>query len=606
MKFTPRRTFVLPVLLMLGMLLGIAGPTLAIAQDDASRFAELLAAREGTVPEAGPFSGELVQNEATVSGTAAGVSVTDFSASVIASSPGSTSAAPWDIGFSFHQAGDASQRIYIDSGGSWFYVSYPEGVQDSGTTAAFDASPGAENAIDLIVEGETALFGVNGVFVASVTLPAAAQPSDVLIGTGYVGRTTEPDRTIAYRNFAVWPVPTGDEADSSNVVQITVTPEVVETPEGGTEETGVLSDAEAFSALIDAQFEATTLTGPFNATLKEETSRVAQSWAGVDLATFHATALFDVPQAASETPWEIGYTFGSSPTGAMHLTIDSLGNWYFSVGSQGPSSSGTVPGLVTAAGMTNQLDLFVAEQRAVFGVNGIYAADIDLPADYTSGDVAVSTGVFNDQTMADRVTYFSNFTVLDFNPLVAAPDTGLAPLSDADMADFASYVDDTRAVTPQSGPFSGRLVEVALGTVPQAPSGTFVSDFGAVATFINPDDVDVAFWDGGFQFRTLGEALHRVAVRSTGEVYLDLPDGSTTLIGIASGYDPAPGARNELQLFVDGDRALFGVNDALAAVIMLPNEPIESDVLVGVAYFSEDFVQGRITTYEGFSVWQMA
>ena len=113
-------------------------------------------------------------------------------------------------------------------------------------------------------------------------------------------------------------------------------------------------------------------------------------------------------------------------------------------------------------------------------------------------------------------------------------------------------------------------------------------------------------WDGGFQFRANGNAVHRVVVRSSGEVFLVLPDGSTTIVGLSSAYDPTPGARNEFQLFVNGDRALFGVNGALAASVILPDPPAASDVVVGSPFFSEDSIAGRVVSYEGFSVWDMA
>lgn len=605
MPFTPTRALFLTLTLLLGLLASNVTTLPALAQNDAAKFDAALSSRASTRPEAGPFAGELVQNETSISSVRAGVSVTDFSASAIVTNPPVDSGIPWDIGFSFHQEGEAGQHVYVDSEGGWYYVNYPAGVQDSGVTTAFTSTPGAENVVDLVVEGDNALFGVNGEFVTGLTLPASPAPADVLLGTGFVGRTTEPDRAIAYRDFAIWPLQPG--AEESNIIRITVTPETGETTGAPTTETatGTETATANFNALLEAQVEAESLAGPFAANLKEESSRIALSWAGVNLADFHATALFGVPAGSSDTPWEIGYTFRDSPDGQLRLTIDSLGNWYFSIGNQGPSNSGTLSGLDTSAGGANRLDLFVAGENASFGVNGIFAAEITLPTDSISSDVAVSTGVFNDQTLADRVTAFSDFAVLAFSPN-AAPEQAPAPLSEADIADFASFVDDTRAVTPQSGPFAGRLVESTLGSAPQAPSGTFVDDFGAVATFINPDDIDVSFWDGGFQFRTLGEAIHRVTVRSNGDVYLDLPDGSTTLVGFAAAYDPAPGARNELQLFVDGNRALVGVNDELVAVMTLPDEPITSDVLVGVAFFSEDFVQGRVTGYEGFSIWQMA
>ena len=107
----------------------------------------------------------------------------------------------------------------------------------------------------------------------------------------------------------------------------------------------------------------------------------------VDIDTFQVSAIFDVPADTSATAWNIGFTFRSSPEGPLRISIDSLGNWYFVVGNASPAQTGTVADVVTTAGGTNQLDLFVAEDRAVLGLNGQFAAVVDLPADSTAGDV---------------------------------------------------------------------------------------------------------------------------------------------------------------------------------------------------------------------------
>jgi hypothetical protein len=68
---------------------------------------------------------------------------------------------------------------------------------------AFDASPGAANTVDLVVAGDTALFGVNGTFVASIDVPPP-RGSGLWVGTGfYAGHGVE-GREISYRGFEVW------------------------------------------------------------------------------------------------------------------------------------------------------------------------------------------------------------------------------------------------------------------------------------------------------------------------------------------------------------------------------------------------------------------
>lgn len=627
---TPIRRFFLTLFLCLGLLGSATYSRPALAQDDAAQFADVLSERDATIPDFGPFAGELVQDATLVASNSAGVSLADFAATATFTNPVDTSV-PWDMGFTFHIADQSSQRIYIDSTGAWSYLRYPEGLVDSGSTAAFDAAPGAVNTLDLFVLGEEATFGLNGEFIATVNLPGSV-PSDVQVATGFFDSTTVPDRVIPYDDFAVWQPQTSavdsSSGSDSNVFRITVTPEgsetvtetptvsldtptpVVElptpTPASGDAATGPAADAEAFRLLLESQAQATVLAGPFNANVKEVQGQYNESWAGVNVDTFQASAVFDVPVDTSGTPWNVGFTFRSSPAGALRVSVDSLGNWYFVIGNGSPTLTGTVAGVVTTAGATNQIDLFVAEQRAVLGLNGQLVTAIDLPADSTAGDIAVSTGAFSNQAVSGRVTPFHDFRVLDFSPNVALTRTEPAVLSDADIAEFAGYVADTQGVTPLVGPFAGRLVDSATGSVAQAFAGVSLSDFGAVATFVNPDDVSTTTWDGGIQFRSDLNGVHRMVVRSSGEVFLVLPDGSTTVVGLSTAYDPAPGARNEFQLFVSGDRALFGVNGELSASVVLPSPPIASDVIVGSPFFGEDVVAGRIVSYEGFSVWDMA
>lgn len=630
-----RVTSVRAILLSMSLLLGVAcvglHPASTSAQDDAARFAELIAAREGMASTAGPLAGQLVQNDTSVATADAGIADANFSATATFENPTNPGDVPWDMGYLFHATGQTSQQLFIDSSGTWYYARYPEGVQESGSVTSFNAEPGAENTVDLIVQDDLGLLGVNGDYVTSFSLPVDGA-TGVRVGTGFVAATTDAGRTIAYSGFEVWPLPEEqsavvteevtatpppEETPSSNIFRITVTPETgatetatpepSATPPAQATETGSAADADEFTRLLESQSQATAVAGPFTANLKEESGRVAESWAGVDLADFHARADFGVPETVSDTPWDIGFTFGSSPSGPLHIAVDSLGNWYYSIGNQGPTDRGTAQGVVSSAGGSNTIDLLVSGQRALFGVNGTFAGAFDLPADATSGDVAASVAVFSDQTLVDRITLFQDFVILAFAPGEQAVEgTPAGFFTPADLDEFAGYVSDTASVGPALGPFSGRLVESTTGVVPQAPAGTSLTDFGAVASFTNPDNVDTTMWDAGLQFRANGDQTHRAVMRSNGEVYAVFPDGTTQLVGTATAYDSAPGAVNELQLFVSGKRALIGVNGMLAAVVELPDNPVASDIMVGTSFFSEDFDQGRVTGYEGFSIWEIA
>ena len=122
---------------------------------------------------------------------------------------------------------------------------------------------------------------------------------------------------------------------------------------------------------------------------------------------------------------------------------------------------------------------------------------------------------------------------------------------------------------------------------------------------MNPDDIATMPWDAGFQFRGEADTTFRIVVGSTGEVYAIPPDEPALIVGTAAAFDLAPGSVNQLQLFVRGGVALFGVNGEYVAAIELLAPPVVSDVQIGTAFFNEDFVQDRATGYEGFSVWQM-
>lgn len=584
------------LLVLLAMVLAApatAVPTAAAAQDDASRFAEQLAARDASSILAGPFFGELVQDDGFSVTTGAGLAVEDFSASATFLNPLDETDTPWDFGFTFHRAGESAQQVLIDSTGLWHYSPFPEGTLESGFVPAFDAAPGGENTIDLIVDGDTALLGVNGEFLTTIALPPAAT-SDVQIGSGFFTSTTVDGRPIPYLEFAVWSLP------GAELPEPTATPE----PTFAAEPAPTVSpdDAAAFAMLLASQSQAVPLAGPFNANLTEEEGRIALSWANVDLADFHARATFAVPETASNVPWDIGFMVRASPAGTMRVAVDSGGNWYFAVGAASPSVFGPVSGLITTPGGTNTLDLIVAAETAVLGVNGEFAAVIDLPAASAAGDVAVGSAFFTDQTLPERVTQFGNFVVLPFNP--DAVSAAESPPAAADA--FASLLAETAQIAPLAGPFAGRLVESTPGSAALAPAGVALSDFGAAATFFTPVDVVDGLWGAGFQFRGDADVTHRIVLGFNGDVYAVLPGESPRIVGTAATFDATPGAANALHLFVEEGRALVGVNGEFVSAVDLAEAPIAADVLVGAAFFDEDFVQGRVTEYEDFEVWEIA
>jgi len=577
--------------------LGLSTPP-AIAQDDEIRYLAYLAAREDTASIAGPLSGEIIQDDQFSVTAGAGITTKDFSTTATFTNPANETGTPWDVGFTFHQTAGAAQQIAFDSDGFWYYTPVPEGTLQSGVVPAFAATPGGANTINLIVDGDSALFGINGELVTRIVLPPAVA-SDMLIGSGYFSTTSVTGRTIAYADFEVWPLPNVPETEA------TATPE----PAVVAAETPAISaaDTELFTAILATQAEVTPLAGPFNANLTEEEGRIGLSWANVDLRDFHARAVFGVPEPASDVPWSVGFMFRIGPQGSVRVAVDSLGNWFASAGSGGPAAAGQGTGIITEAGGANTIDLIVANERAVLGVNEELVATIDLATETGAADIAAGAGFYSDQTLPDRVTPFREFVVLPFDPdaVSATVDAGTTVTAAVAAEAFAEYAAESAQVAPFAGPFAGRLVEATPGAVPLAAARVSLADFAAVATFINPNDVATKLWDAGFEFRADSAVTNRIVVGSTGEVFALIPGQSPQIAGTATAYDPAPGARNQFQLFVRGDIALFGVNGDYVAAIALPAAPFASDVQVGTGFFAEDFVPDRVTAYEGFSIWQM-
>lgn len=605
----------LATLVFLAALAVPAWPGIASAQDDdAAYLADIIRARDAESPLGDPLSGSLVQQAAFASVEAANISAADFTARVVFQNPDDDSA-PWDFGFDFGRNADASQRVMVDSTGVWRYSPYPDGASDSGPAPTLDVTPGGVNTLDLVVDGETGILGLNGEYVTTITLPPAAT-SDVFVTSGVYGSTTVDGREIPFEDFTVWALPDLNAAaeasptPSGEVISLNQTPEAEQTPAPDQNVPPSDEDLAMFAYLVEAQAAIPPAAGPYTANLKEEAGPIAVSWANVDLADFHATATFTVPDATSEVPWDIGFMFRVSDDGTIRVAVDQDGAWFASVGEAAPFSTGSLTGLDAAPGAENTLDLLVSGDRAVLGVNGSYSASIELPAGGTAGDVAAGAGFFTDQQLAERVTSFRDFVVRPFDlealeaPEATPPPTATTTLSPESEQQFAGYVASTESVAPLMGPLAGTLEEGGAGSVALANAGVSLADFGAVAAFVNPDDLST-LWDGGIQFRTDANGANRVVLRSNGQVQVVQGDGSVAIAGQAPNFDATPGAVNTLQVFVVGDQALVGVNGTLVADIALVVAPVPGDVQVGAGFFGEDQVAGRVTAYDGFSVWSI-
>jgi hypothetical protein len=546
---------------------------LAVAEEDAARFAEALAARNGSPSLAGPFAGQLVQREGLRAVRGAGVTTADFSVIATFANPTEQTETPWDVGFGFHlnPGQSAIRELGVSSDGGWYYSDPSTGTIGAGPLSTFDASPGATNTLDLVVEGTTALFGVNGELVTRLDLPPATA-SDVLVTTDYSSEKIVEGRGITYTDFEVWGLPgTGP-------------------PAGAAEDAAAL-----FAAALAARDAASRLAGPFGGRLPQSTTMLAAQPAGIAAEAFSATATFVNPTDQPTAPWDYGLAFHLDPQAStvQEVYLDANGFWYYTDFPAGIQQSGAAPEFDQSPGGTNTIDLIVDGATALLGVNGTFVARIELPTAMTA-DVLAATDFFAGNIVEGREIIYSAFAVWEAPDFAALPATPAAAAPD-DASRFAAVLAGRNATSRVAGPSKGTLRE-RQGFRALHGAGITTENFSATVHFTNPTERTETPWEIGFAFHQVGDTFQDIFVDS---------DGFWHYAGMRSGFVPtfsvAPGGSNTLDLVVDGTEALFGVNGDFVASIVLP-PPTASDVYIGTGFFVDHTVEGREIDFR-FEVW---
>jgi hypothetical protein len=553
-----------------------------VAEEDAARFTEALAARDGSPSLAGPFAGQLVQRQGLPAVRAAGIAAADFSASATFVNPTEHTETPWHVGFAFHVApGRSAPREFgVGSDGTWYFIDPTTGMLGAGPLTTFDATPGATNTLDLVVEGTTALLGVNGELATRLDLPTRFDPpigtaSDVLVTTDYFAENVVEGREVAFTGFEVWGLPG------------TTVPSTAEADD----------DAARFTAALTARDAASRLAGPFGGRLPQSTTMLAARPAGIAAEAFSATATFVNPTDQPAAPWDYGLAFhlDQQASTVQEVYLDAVGFWYYTDFPNGVQQSGTVPTFDPSPGGTNTIDLIVDGATALLGVNGAFVARIELPS-AMAADVLAATDFVGGNVVEGRGIVYSGFEVWSTPGLASLPTTPAAAGPD-DSARFADVLEGRSATTRDAGPFADVLVQ-RLGSLTLWGSDTTPAPFSATVTFVNPTEQTETPWEVGFAFAW-------IQGRDAQNVYLD-SDGFWYSAGTPSGFvpafDTAPGAANTLDLVVEGDAALFGVNGEFVARLDLPTPP-GSGFMVGTGFSSNHVVDGREIVFRDFTVW---
>jgi hypothetical protein len=153
---------------------------------------------------AGPYAGALIEREGSVDAAPAGVSASDFFATVTFVVPADASV-PWEATLAFRDSGSGDQyRLTIVSTGEWWFSIGEQPPAATGTLANLNITPGQENRLDLVVEGTSGMAGLNGVDFATLDLSVLPGPGDLWVATGTHAANTLPGRITQYRAFEVW------------------------------------------------------------------------------------------------------------------------------------------------------------------------------------------------------------------------------------------------------------------------------------------------------------------------------------------------------------------------------------------------------------------
>lgn len=188
-------------------------PASPAATLDAATFAELAEAASATRPLAAPRAGELPQAIGAAATAPAGVEVENFVASATFVNPSNAADMPWDFGIAFReQENDDHYRITVASDGSWEFQIGLQPEISGGMLPALNYAEGARNTIVVVVDGATAGFSVNGVFVSSLDVSALSGASDVWVGSGFHVANAAEQAVTPFEDFIVWAIPGGAAA----------------------------------------------------------------------------------------------------------------------------------------------------------------------------------------------------------------------------------------------------------------------------------------------------------------------------------------------------------------------------------------------------------
>jgi hypothetical protein len=264
--------------------------------------------------------------------------------------------------------------------------------------------------------------------------------------------------------------------------------------------------------------------------------------------------------------------------------------------------------LIAPAGATYQIGIECWTNNITGVVDGqpVLSAFDDT---YAQGRPTVGVGANGRQTDGLSVA-FDNLTVTDNGNLAfgsETPASASVPPS-TDVLDVVLQRERTAALTqtPLVTGQAGALTQVA-GTFSWIGVESGLTDFYATVTYTNPTDLSTPSDVGlGFRSNPSPDGGYRFVLTSAGEWYLQVGPGEPFAQGIASAYDPTPGASNTIEVIARGASGLIAVNGVALGQVDLSAVPGAGDIYVGTAFYVGNELQDRLIPYEGLSVYPLA
>lgn len=425
----------LGVLAIASMLLMLVAPAVRVSAqaDAATEFGTVVGQLATMTPVAGPLSGSL--DAANADSAPAGVSIANGVAHAEFTVPNVNAGTLWAMAVLFRVTDTGQNFLLIFPDGTWQLDNGQGGGAVNGTGATFDTTPGTVVAVDVLFDGATGAFGLNGTFVSALDLTAVQGAGDVEL-TGYLGLGAGAT-TLDYSNFSVYDLaggaaaPTAVAGAPTEIATIAGQPIETATAVAGlpTEAattaaptTAAGGDAAAlFSQYLAQENSQPVVYGPQSGTLIHDPEKVTFLDTGVTVSDFGVHIECAAPRTAAEL-WDCGLAFrDTSSPNHYRLGVVSDGHWFLSIGNQDPLQSGEGIPIPPNTGDKVTLDLIVIGNTGYFGVDGTFVSELDLSALPGPGSVSAVIGFFNETYVAGGQTPYEDFIVWSFDQGGAVP-----------------------------------------------------------------------------------------------------------------------------------------------------------------------------------------